>query len=367
MKVGIDGNPLALKLTGIGRYTYEICLELDRALPDAQFFVYSKWPVTVPKISSRWTYRVDPSPLKKYLKNAAWLKLRSGSLCEEDKIDFYWASSTLLPWFHAPIKTVTTVYDLNYLVVPQSMPRPTLWAHRLFFRRDVLKADFVATISQGTADRLYHHLGRQADAIMPPAVGNAFRIASPDEINHTLASLGVARPYLLALGTLEPRKNLDQLVRAFLALKQAGEIPLHKLVLVGGKGWRDSTLNRLLQDASKHDVISLGYVSDEHLPALYSGADLFVFPSLYEGFGMPVLEALACGTPVVATDIPEIREAGGDLATYIQPTLDGIKLGILKALSSKHASLANGAGWTWKNSARALADLIASHDNQHRS
>jgi len=359
MIVGIDGTPMSLNLTGIGRYTYEVCKALDALLPAARFFVYSKQPVVVPAISDRWTYRVDPWRGKKHLKNAAWLKFRAGRLCEKDAIDVCWASGTLLPWFRSAIKTVSTVYDLNFLVAPDSMARPTLWAHRLFFRRDVRKADHVCAISQGTADRLERHLGRKVDAVMPPAVGDAFGIVPRSDIDGTLALLGIDRPYLLALGTLEPRKNLDRLVRAFLDLKQAGAIPRHKLVLVGGKGWRDGALTRLLQESAGLDVLRLGYVSDEHLPAVYGGADVFVFPSLYEGFGMPVCEALACGTRVVATDSPEVREAGGDSPIYVEPTIDGIGRGILQSLDTERPPECPGG--TWEHSARVLADLLQRH------
>jgi len=358
VRIGIDGTPLSLKLTGIGRYTYEICKGLDALLPDARFFVYSKQPVVVPAISDRWTYRVDPWRGKEYLKNAAWLKFRAGRLCEEDGIEVFWASGTLLPQFRSAVRTVSTVYDLNYLVAPDSMARPTLWAHRLFFRRDVRKADAVCAISQGTADRLARHLDRRVDAIMRPAVGQSFGVVPQQDIERTLAQLGIRPPYLLALGTLEPRKNLDRLVKAFLDLKQAGAIPSHKLVLVGGKGWRDEALTRLLQQCAGADVLPLGYVSEEHLPTLYGGADLFIFPSRYEGFGMPVAEALACGTRVVATDSPEIREAGGESPVYIEPTAEGIRLGILKALETKDVRPALRPRWTWEDSARALARLL---------
>ena len=364
LRIGIDGRPLERSLTGIGRYIYEICKELDNYLPKAHFFVYSQWPVTVLQISDRWTYRVDSAPFKKYMKSAVWLKLRAGRFCEQDRLDVYWAGATLLPRFRAPVRTVTTVYDLNHVMVPQSMPYPTLWAYRLFFRRDVLGADFVTTISKGTADRLYEHVGREADAVMTPAVSDSFRRPSPTALDSTLSSLQVRRPYLLALGTLEPRKNLDQLIHAFLSLKQEGKIPQHKLVLVGDRGWGDRKLNRLIQEASRRDVVPLGYVNDEHLPALYSGADLFLFPSLYEGFGMPILEARACGTAIVTTGIPELYEAGGDSAIYIEPTLEGIKEGILKALSVRKLNLTGESGWTWKDSARTLADMLAAHDGK---
>ena len=352
---------MSVKLTGIGRYTYEICKGLDALFPDARFFVYSKQPVVVPAISDHWTYRVESSPQMRKLKISAWLKFRAGRLCEEDGIDVFWASGTLLPWFRSAVRTVSTVYDLNYLVAPESMARPTLWAHRLFFRRDVRKADRVCAISQGTADRLERRLGRKVDAVMPPAVGGSFAVVPQQEIDHTLAALGIHPPYLLALGTLEPRKNLDRLVRAFLDLKQAAEIPDHKLVLVGGKGWRDGALTRLLEESAGRDVLSLGYVSDEHLPALYGGADLFVFPSIYEGFGMPVAEALACGARVVCTDSPEIREAGGESPVYVEPTIEGIRRGILEALDTERRSPAVRPRWTWEDSARILADLLLRH------
>lgn len=352
---------MGVRLTGIGRYTYEICKGLDVLLPDARFFVYSKQPVVVPTISDRWTYRVESSSQMRNLKTAAWLKCRAGRLCEEDGIDVFWASGTLLPWFRSAVPTVSTVYDLNYLVAPDSMARPTLWAHRLFFRRDVRKANLVCAISQGTADRLERHLGRKVDAVMPPAVGDLVAVVPQQDIDRTLAALGIRPPYLLALGTLEPRKNLDRLVRAFLDLKQAGAIPGHKLVLVGGKGWRDDALTRLLQESAGRDVLSLGYVSDEHLPALYGGADLFVFPSLYEGFGMPVAEALACGTRVVCTDSPEIREAGGESPVYVAPTVEGIRRGILQALDTTHRPPVLDSRWTWTDSAQVLAKLLACH------
>lgn len=366
IRIGIDGRSLERNLTGIGRYVHEICKELDACLPEARFFIYSQWPINVPRISNRWVYRVDPSPLKKHMKSVVWLKLRAGHLCEHDGLDMYWASATLLPRFRTPVKTVTTVYDLNHIVVPESMPRATLLAHRLFFRRDILRADVVAAISKGTSDRLYEYAGAKSDLIMTPSISDSFRKRSPEEIDGTLSSLGVIRPYLLALGTLEPRKNLDRLVHAFLELKRAGKIPQHKLVLVGGKGWRDSKLNRLVQDASAHDVISLGYVSDQHLPALYGGADLFVFPSVYEGFGMPVLEARACGTAIVATGTSEIQEAGGDSAVYIEPTLEGIKDGILNALAAPKLNSACGSGWTWTDNARILADVFLENSRVNR-
>jgi glycosyltransferase involved in cell wall biosynthesis len=163
----------------------------------------------------------------------------------------------------------------------------------------------------------------------------------------------------MALGTWEPRKNLTMLVDVFVRMKAEGLLPKHRLILVGERGWRDGKFARLVRAAADHGVMTLGRVPDSDLPAFYSGCDAFVFPSVYEGFGLPVLEARACGAPVVATDIPEIREAGGDGATYISPTEEGLRSGILDVLSRENARTMATLCWpTWEKSAATLAGIL---------
>ena len=149
-----------------------------------------------------------------------------------------------------------------------------------------------------------------------------------------LGQYGIDFRYLLAVATWEPRKNLGMLVETFLAMKRDRELGGRKLVLVGGRGWKDRRLASLVDSAGKSAICCPGYVPDEDLPAIYSGADAFIFPSQYEGFGIPVSEARACGTRVVASDIPEIREAGGPdpEVIYVQPTSQGLREGIEKIL-----------------------------------
>ena len=130
----------------------------------------------------------------------------------------------------------------------------------------------------------------------------------------------------------------------------------HKLLLVGDRGWKDSSIVELVRNSES--VIRLGFVDDTSLAALYSGADAMIYPSTYEGFGMPVLEARACGARVVTSDLPELREAGGDDAIYVTPTEEGICSGISLAVAMPKANPIPWQDWSWTQSAHALAEVL---------
>jgi glycosyltransferase involved in cell wall biosynthesis len=169
---------------------------------------------------------------------------------------------------------------------------------------------------------------------------------------------GISQPYLLNIAVWEPRKNLELLVRTFINMKKNGWLPKHKLVLIGKKGWKSNRTVSLVSDSIGEHIIAPGYVPDQHLPALYVGADAFIFPSLYEGFGMPVLEARACGTRIVATDIPELREAGGKDPVYVEPTEEGIREGILEALKKAKPDPTQLIRRTWEQGGMTLAKAL---------
>ena len=159
------------------------------------------------------------------------------------------------------------------------------------------------------------------------------------------------------MATPEPRKNLDAVLRAYIELQREGKLSEHQLVLAGPTGWNNRGLKQRLDEARPYGLVLAGYVPDESMPMLYAGADALVFPSLYEGFGMPVLEARACGARVVTTDIPELREAGDEYVIYVQPTLEGIKAGILRAVGLPKPPRA--VGRTWNEAARILARALS--------
>lgn len=330
MKIGLDGRPLLGRRTGIGRYVFEICRELDTLLPHAEFLVYAPEPVELPVVSGRWRCRVEARNWARALKPIAWLKLRAGGLCREDHLDVFWGSATLFPALSPAVRRITTVYDLTFREAPETMGTSHLIAQRLFFRRDVRSAHQRTAISHGTAARLQAWLGGPPAAVILPGVSDAFRPGDPAAVAGTLAALGIPEPYFLAVATWEPRKNLELLIRVFRSLQSEGEFLGYRLVLAGGSGWKDERLRALLGDrsAAGEAVIPLGFVTDEQLAHLYTGCRAFVFPSRYEGFGIPLLEARACGAAIVASDLPELREAGGNAAVYVPPTPEGLRDGL---------------------------------------
>jgi glycosyltransferase involved in cell wall biosynthesis len=230
---------------------------------------------------------------------------------------------------------------------------------RLVLERRLAKADALITNSEGTALKLRVFLGYNATAIVRPAVSGEFRPRQRTEVTSVLTRYGISQPYFLTVASADPHKNIELLITVFLAMKHEGLLARYTLVLGGKNGER--LLNNFRRDAGQYaaGVKALGYVPGEDLPALYTGADVFILPSLDEGFGMPVLEARACHTKVVTSDVPELREAGGERAIYIRPDAEGIRSGILDALARERPAGPDDL-WTWSSSAQILARAIDS-------
>jgi len=363
MLIGLDGRPFYGALAGTGRYVSELCKALDAALPEVRFLVYGTGPMQLPPLSERWRQRGDESSLSSRLPASLWYLARAGELAAKDGVDVFWGSANFLPLtLPASIPAVLTVYDLVFRLFPATMSWQHRLLHELFFERSLRRADCITSISQGTSDRLAALYGRSADMIIPPRAGAQFRQQDRARVEAALRQYRIDFPYFLSVSTLEPRKNLPTLVSALMALAAEGALEGTGLVLVGQQGWRSTPLVAQLDAARENGIriVEAGYVGDEDLPALYAGAEAVVMPSLYEGFGMPVLEALRCGGRVVASDTPEIREAGGDGPIYIEPSLDGIKRGLRAALGGGHGhhDITEHTGLGWLQEGHRLASLF---------
>jgi glycosyltransferase involved in cell wall biosynthesis len=347
---------------GIARYIWELCKALDQVLPEAQFVVYSRKPIVpMPVISSRWHWRCDLSLSGARIPNSVWGVSRLGYIAQRDNLDVFWGGTGLLPLAGLSVRTVLTVHDFVYKLAPETTSGKARWAMRMFFSASVRRANQIVSNSDGTARRLEAAYRRRVAGVVRPGVTETIRPKRAAEVRTLLKEYGIDKPYLLSVGTLEPRKGLDRLVPAFGALQQEGRLKEHCLVVVGERGWKDEAIGTLLN--SNERIRTLGFVDDDALSALYTGADVFLFPSSYEGFGMPVLEARACGTRVVTTDIPELREAGANDAIYVPPTIDGVRDGILRALRSDRPPALNRADHSWLKSAKVFAEVLADERN----
>ena len=371
LRIGIDGEALRAPLSGVGQYVLQLARGLDELLPDALFFAYARLPaerLVLP--SPRWVLRQEAWPPLRRLPSFAWLKTRGARLCRRDRLDVFWGGRTLHPHLGAPVRTVCTVHDLNHLIVPETMERATRWSHRLWFRGDVEAADVVVSNSLGTAQRLGSLLGVPVQGVVTPGLGAQFKPLAEAQRPAALAALralGIEPPYLLSVATLEPRKNVEALFRAFVDLRRRDELPACQLVLAGARGWQDDELLAELRAAQGDGVVLPGFVPDALMPALYGCAHALVCPSRYEGYGMPVLEARACGTPVVVSDIPELRESGGAHALLISPTAAGIRIGLQRAMRlTPHVEPGLNERHSWRRQAQLLAALMTRRNASQR-
>ncbi|MBD3292508.1 MAG: glycosyltransferase [Armatimonadia bacterium] len=214
---------------------------------------------------------------------------------------------------------VTTVHDVSFRLFPRWFSLKDRLLLDLGLRRTLANARHVFAVSECTRDDIAEVYGVAPEQIsvthnaLPPGFGPV----NDDEVEEALARHGVRRPYVLFVGVRQPRKNLPRAIRAFSAAKH-GEHLSHRLVIVGKRGWQGDETERAIE-AAGDNVQPVGYVPDADLPALYAGADALLFPSLYEGFGIPVLEAFACGTPVVTSNVSALPEVAGEAAVLVDP------------------------------------------------
>ena len=305
---------------GIGTYVRNLVPALVRQDPSLEVTLFhARFPSGPPPEEWTHTFPIEELPGGIRSLYARWNLTGRPALPERPAgCDLVHApSSVAVPPARRGQKLVVTVHDLAFLAVPSHFPRQWRQVYRTGLRAAVRRADAIVTPSRYTAEDLLTrtrvdpsrvHVIPEA-AALPEVPGG-----DPDRV---LGRLKVPRPYALFVGTLEPRKNLVRLVRAYRRVATTG-LP-HVLVLAGPMGWHGQALLRELALAGPGDIVLTGALGPEELDALYRRADLFVYPAAYEGFGLPVLEAMARGVPTVCSNTTSLPEVAGDAAVGVDP------------------------------------------------
>ena len=348
--IAVDARALSGPVDGIGRWTLEVLPRLAALLP-GRYLLASSRPIDRANLpDSRFEPLIRPG-----WPGSAFFHLRLPSLAEDAGAGLLLAPLNVAPVAGA-VPTVVVVHDLLALTSPETQTAKIRWSLLPFWGRTLRRAAAIVTPSRTTAERLAL-LDAEASArakVAPNGVAEAFRRPGPKPPD-------VPPRFVLSSGTLEPRKNHLLLIRAMEELWSAGETA--PLLLAGKPGWRSGPLESEIDRSPFRDrIVRLGHVPDDRLAALCRAAAVFAFPSLDEGFGLPPLEAMAAGAPVVALDTAISREVLGDAALLVRNEPGGLAGALRRCLADEtmrrrlsEAGRARSAPFTWDRTADVVA------------
>ncbi len=253
------------------------------------------------------------------------------------KVDLYHATHYVMPLV-VPCRSVVTIHDIIHLLYPEFLPNRLafLYAERMI-RRSLQRGDRVISVSRNTKSDLMSYFGVEGDKIdvIYNGIEDEFRRELPtDDLERWMRNLGLERPYLLFVGNPKPHKNLDNVVKAYARALQLHDFP-HRLVCVGDRGGLEFKIRqRASQLGIDERITLLGHVAQEALPAVYQGAAAFLYPTLYEGFGLPVVEAMASRVPVITSNTSALKEIAAGYADLVNPLdVDAMAQAIVRTVS----------------------------------
>lgn len=325
LRVALNTTSLLSPRTGIGRYTFELAQRLSTAPGvDASFFYGAFWSKEVNSQASPAVAGLLPA-VRRYLPYSYelrhWVQRhRFQGQARGHRFDVYHEPNNVPLPFDGPL--VLTVHDLSWIRYPSMHPAERVRAMNHNFEPGLRRAARIITDSQFVKDELVAQFGVRPEIIHPIALGASavFRPHAAGETSAVLQSHGLEHGrYILALGTLEPRKNLRVAIEAYSCLPARLQ-EQYTLVMVGMTGWLSEPLERLISPLRAKGLIrQLGFLPDDELPVVVAGAACMVYPSVYEGFGLPPLEAMSCGVPVIASHAASLPEVVGEAGILLDP------------------------------------------------
>jgi glycosyltransferase involved in cell wall biosynthesis len=340
MRIVINTIPLLYPLTGVGSYTYHIAQSLRAIDPinDYTYFYgyYSRNLHAYYNENKKIFYRVKE--LVKKMPIFRWIvarKLVRGfvNAVSPRNFDLYFEPN-FMPINIKSRCTVVTIFDFSFILYPQWHPKERINDFEEYFWKNLKRSDRIIVISDYIKKEGVN-LGLPEEKLRTIHLGidhEVFKTYPPQDLQLLRKHYKLPEHFILFVGSIEPRKNLENLVRSYINLDEGIRKDI-KLVLAGFKGWENKEIMALLKEV-KSDVLYLGYLPDKELGELYNLATLFVYPSMYEGFGLPPLEAMACCCPVVASNVASLPEVCGDAALYVDPhDVNSIAEGIHKVLT----------------------------------
>ncbi len=381
MKIGIDARTLSYEYTGIPTYVHDVIKVWNEEENENEYYLYSNRNFELDfDLKSNWHVVID-----KYKYGGIWAITRIPNLLKRDGIDAYWEPMNFLPRRIKGVKYYVTVHDLAVYLFPQFGTLTDALLERMFLKRSCEKADRIITISESTKEDIKKHLGIDEEKISVIYNGDScYAFSSPTytaaEEKEILDKWNLSKNnYLLYVGTIEPRKNVNTLIEAYEYLRENGFFN-GKLVMAGKRGWKSSkAMESRYSSKYRMDMAMTGYITDIEKECLYRNAACFAFPSLYEGFGFPLVEAMSVGIPVVTSKVSSLPEVGGDIPFYVEAgrltdkiavaeklrealAIKGEEKELLQKNSYKRASLFNR-----NNTARDLERIIVGYDNGKNS
>lgn len=332
MKVAINASILAGPVTGIANYLLAALSRLS-AYEQHTFFVYLSDDIDLNQLVDTLGDNVviRSSRIKSRLGKKIWEQLMLPRWTRLDEVDVFWSPSHHLPLLLPKrVKTVVTIHDIVWKLFPETMPLLNCLAERILMPLSLAASDAIVAVSKSTAGDVIKYWPSFSDKVV--VTYPAFNIPKVQVLKEKGSTLK-GNKYLLFVGTIEPRKNLRNLMKAYLQLpKLISES--YPLVIVGGNGWGASEELKLMQQQRPQSIKFSGYVTDEELTTLYKDASLFIMPSLYEGFGLSLVEAMYYGLPVITSSCSSMSEVVGTAAITVDPhDVDSISNAIQNVLT----------------------------------
>ncbi len=366
--VGLNAHLLSRTLSyrsaGVSRYIHGLMTHLPLADDSLTYVAYTGDPDL--RIHG-WQTRVSPWRTERPSARILWEQIAQPRALHQDEVDLVHA-----PVYVGPVATkrplVVTIHDLSFFLYPELFPRGNRLYLQRFTRLSTQRAACIIADSQSTRRDVQEILGvsRSRVHVIYPGVGADMQpLDAAERLAALRARYSLPERFILCVATLEPRKNILLLLEAMALLRDQSDLP-HRLVVAGGKGWFYETLEARVQALGLQDrVLFPGFVPDGELPLWYNAAELFVYPSRYEGFGLPPLEAMACGTPVVVSDQSSLPEVVGHAGVQLPPddpacwaqTIAELLMSPSRLEALREAGLERVRSFGWDATARATAEL----------